>query len=48
MTAANGWESLVVVTKKSILAPADVQGWPVLEIEISKLNKHHISGREFY
>ena len=47
-TTVSGWESLAVVTKKSILVPTGVQDSPLLEIEISKLNKHHTSGREFY
>ena len=37
-----------VVTKKSILVPTGVLDPPLLKIEMSKLNKYHISGREFY
>ena len=46
-TTVSGWKSLPVVIKKSILVPKGVLGQPLLEIEMSKLNKHH-SGREFY
>ena len=44
----NDWESLDVVSKKSILVPAGVLDTPLLETEASKLNKHHINGRKFY
>ena len=44
----NGWESLDVVTKRSISVPGVVLDPPLLEIEMSKLNKHHISGKEYY
>ena len=48
VTTVNGWQSLAVVTKKAILAPAAVLGPPLLEIEMSKRSKHHTNGREFY
>ena len=44
-TFVSGWESLAVVTKKSILVPKGVLDQLLFEIEMSKLN---ISGREFY
>ena len=44
----SGWVSLAVVTKKSILVPASVPDQPLLKNEMSKLNKYHTSGREFY
>ena len=47
VTIVSGWESVAVVTKKLILVPTGVLDAPLLEIAISKLNKHHISGREF-
>ena len=47
VTTISSWESLAVVTKKSILVPKDVLDMPMLEIEMSKLNKHHISARDF-
>ena len=37
-----------IVTKKSVLVPKGVLDPPLLEIEMSKLNKHHISRRVFY
>ena len=43
-----GWESLTVVTKMSILIPTGVLDPSLLEIEMSKLNEHHISGRECF
>ena len=48
MTTTSGWESLAVVKEKSVLVIKSVLDQPLLEIEMSKLNKHHISGREFY
>ena len=48
MTTFSGWKSLAVVTKKSSLVLADALDPPLLEIGMSKLNKHRISGREFY
>ena len=48
VTTVSGWESLAIVTKKSILVPTGVLDLPLLEIEMSKLNKHRVSGREFY
>ena len=44
----NGWELLDVVTKRSVSVPGGVLDPPLLEIEMSKLNKHHFSAREFY
>ena len=44
----NDWESLDVVSKKSILVLAGVLDTPLLETEASKLNKHHINGPKFY
>ena len=40
-----GWGSLTVVSKMSILISTGAQDLPLVEIEISKLNKHRISGR---
>ena len=48
MTTVSGWESLAINTKKPILVPKGFLDQPLLEIETSKLNKHHISRREFY
>ena len=48
VTTVSGWESLAIVTKKSILVPTGVLDLPLLEIEMSKLKKHRVSGREFY
>ena len=48
VTTVSGWESLAIVTKKSILVPTGVLDLLLLEIEMSKLNKHRVSGREFY
>ena len=48
VTTVSGWESLAIVTKKSILVPTGVLDLPLLEIEMSKLIKHRIIGREFY
>ena len=48
VTTVNGWESLAVVTKKSILVLAGVLDLLLLEIEMSKLNQHHTRGTEFY
>ena len=48
VTIVSDWESLAVVTKKSVLFPTGLLDPPLLEIEMSKLNKHHIGGREFY
>lgn len=44
----NDWESLDVVSKKSILVPAGVLDTPLLETEARKLNKHLINGPKFY
>ena len=44
----NGWELLDVVTKRSVSVPGGVLDPPLLEIEMTKLNKHHISGKEHY
>ena len=48
VTTFSGWESVAVVAKKSILVHTGVQDPSLLKVEISKLNKEHISGREFY
>ena len=48
VTNVSGWESLVVVTKESVSVPKGVLDQSLLEIEMSKLNKHHFSGGEFY
>ena len=48
MTTASGWEPLAVVTKRSILVPTGVLDQPLLELEMSKLNKHRMKGREIY
>ena len=48
VTTVSGWESLDVAIKKSILAFKGVLDQPLLDNEMSKLNEHHISGREFY
>ena len=48
MTAISGWESLAVVTKMSILVPTGVLDRSLFKIEMSQVNKHHISGREFH
>ena len=47
MTTVSDWESLPVVTKKSVLVPKATLDLPLLEIKMSKLNRHHISGKEF-
>ena len=47
-TTVSDWQSLVVETKTSILVPRAVLNKPLLEIEMSKLNKHHVNGKEFY
>ena len=47
-TTVSGWGSLAVVTEKSVLVPTHVLDPPQLEIEMSKLNKDRISGREFH
>ena len=39
MTTVKGWKPLAVVTKKSILVSKCVLDLPLLEIEMSKLNK---------
>ena len=44
----SSWESLAVVTKKDNSVPTGVLDPPLFEIEMGKLNKHHISEREFY
>ena len=48
VTTISGWESLAIVTKKSVLVPTGVLDLPLLDIEMSKLNEHRISGRKFY
>ena len=47
VTTVSDWESLPVVTKKSVLVPKATLDLPLLEIKMSKLNRYHISGREF-
>ena len=37
-----------IVTKMSVIVPKGVLYQPLLDIEMVKLNKHHINGREFY
>ena len=48
VATASGWESLAVVTKKSILVSKDILDLPLIEIKMRKLNRHHNSEREFY
>ena len=48
MTTVNGWESLVVDTKISILVGLVVLDSPLCEIKITKLNKQHISETGYY
>ena len=48
MTTVNGWESLVVDTKISILVALGVLGSRLCEIKMSKLNKQHISETGYY
>ena len=48
VTTISGWESLAIVTKKSVLVPTGVLDLPLLDIEMSKLNEHRISGRKYY
>ena len=43
MTIVNGWQSLVVCTKISILVALGVLHSPLREIKMSKLSKQHIS-----
>ena len=47
-TTVRRWEALADVTKKSILVPKGFLDLPLFGIEMSKLNKHHIKGKEFY
>ena len=48
VTTVSDWESLAVVTNKSILVPtAALDHLSLLEIDMSELNKYHISGKEF-
>ena len=42
MTTVNGWESLIVDTKVSILVALGVLDTPLFEIKMSKLNKQRI------
>lgn len=44
----NVWESLAVVTKKSVLVATGVLYLLLLEIQMSKIIKHHTTGSEFY
>ena len=48
VTTVSSLESLAVVTKMSILVPTGVLDPSLLEIQMSILNKHHISGIKFY
>ena len=48
MTTVNGWESLVVDTKISILVVLGVLDSPLREIKMSKLNNQHISETGYY
>ena len=48
MTTVNGWESLIVDTKVSILVALGVLDTPLFEIKMSKLNKQHISETEYH
>ena len=48
VTTLSGWESLAVLTKKSILILAGVVDLPLLETEMSTFNKHRINVTEFY
>ena len=48
VTIVSSWELLVVVTKNSILVATRVLDQTLLENEMGRLNKHRISGREFY
>ena len=43
MTTVNGWESLIVDTKISILVGLGVLDSPLCEIKMSKLIKQHIN-----
>ena len=48
MTPVNGWESLVVGTKISILVALGVLDPPLCEIKMSKFIKQHISETGYY
>ena len=48
MLIVNGWESLVVDTKISILVALGVLDSPLSEMKMSKLNKQHISETGYY
>ena len=48
MTTVNGWESLIVDTKVSILVALGVLDTPLFEIKMSKLNKQDISETEYH
>ena len=48
MSFVNVWESLAVVTKKSVLVATGVLYLLLLEIQMSKIIKHHTTGSEFY
>ena len=48
MLIVNGWESLVVDTKISILVALGVLDSPLCEMKMSKLNKQHISETGYY
>ena len=48
MTTVNGWESLIVDTKISILVALGVLDSPLCVIEMSKLKKQHNSETRYY
>ena len=48
MTTVNGWESLFIDTKISILVDLGVLDSPLCEINMNKLNKQHISETGYY
>ena len=48
VTTFNGWESLIVETKISILVALGVLDEPLCEIKISKLNKQQTSETGYY
>ena len=48
VATVNGWESLFVDSKISILVTLGVPDSPLYEIKMSKLNKQHISQTEYY
>ena len=48
MITVNGWESLVVDTKISILVASDILDSPLCEMKMSKSNKICISETGYY